>query len=597
MFKSIKTIKAYYKLTGIKFKYVLLEFVLLLVPSILSIISTVLSANIISAITVYDFSLALYYLSWDFGFIVITAITYFCYHLVSKRVCKIVSFNINEYIYQNIKINNSISKVSMSALSGVNDCINFNKDLLYKLCFFIKSIVLLCIIIYYNLLIGIVIFAVSLVTYSLLSITNKKIKTASNSQTKLQQSNIELFNSILSGIKQDEDPDLEERLKKKYFAKVDESVKLKNNISMLYGVNGNFITLLLKSAVYGLTIYLILLVKSTTLTLSLYLILTPYLTSSAQNLISFLELFPELSLIENTLMELDNLKLHHDPDVAPKTELEIDTFNLYFYHTSYKNNDLKCKKSKSFVKNKQNNTRTSKQPNALVLENSYSELDPNFSPEPSSFSSEISPVLDLNLKVAYCQMVSFVGNIDEGVETIFKLLSRELKTSEGSIFLDHKNIAEIDARTYRQIVSFTTNSPHFFSISVMENLLLVCDSKKKILKELSACNLRLDLEAQSHGLNTVINEGFNKKLLFFLGIFRCYISGAKIINVFGVPADLNYSELKKLSKLLFYIKGKCSIITYGNSDIFYELADTTYYIKNNKISSTVSLSKRHKKEE
>lgn len=595
MFKSVKTIKNYYTLTGIKFKYVFFEFLLLLIPSILSIISTVLSANIISALTVYDFSLALIYLSWDFGFIVISAVSYFGYHLLSREVCKTISLNLNEYIYQNIKQNNSVNRVGMSAMSGVNDCINFNKDLLYKSCFFIKSIVVLFIIVYYNLIIGMIIFAVSLLSYALLTITNKKIQSASESQTKMQQSNIELFNSILSGIKQDKNPELEDRLKKKYFARVEENVKLKNRISILYGVNNNFITLVLKSAVFGLTVYLIFLVKSTALTLSLYLILTPYLSSSAQNLISFLELFPEISLIENTLTEFENLRFKVTLQDQPPAEPAIDNFNLYFYHTTYKNNNLKCKKLNNINKNKQLNTKNISPQPKFSLQNSFtktSEQEDVFSPK----CGAASPILDLNLKIDFGQMVSFVGVSGSGTETIFKLLERELNTSEGSIFLDHKNIAEIDPRTYRQLVSFTSGSPQFFNISIIENLLLVCESKKKILKELAACNLKLDVETLSQGINTVVNESFNKKLLFFLGIFRCYISGAKIINILGVPPDLNFSEIRKLEKLLLHIRGKCSIITFGNSDLFYGLSNTTYYIKDSKISSTVSLSKRHKKE-
>lgn len=598
MFKSFKIIKNYYRLTGIKLGSVFLEFIFLLVPSVLSIISTVLAANIISSITVYDFSLAIYYLSLDFAFIIISAISYLLYHLVSRKVCKIIAININEYIYNNLKQNTSINKVNLSALQGINNCMEFNKNLLYKLCFFIKSIVILSIILYYNLIIGFIIFCVSLISYLLLSITDKKIQTNNKEYTKFQASSLELFNSIQKGIREDNNQDVEDRLKAKYFARVAEGSKIKNKISMLYGINNNFITMILKCAVFGLTIYLILLVKSTTLTLSLYLILTPYLTSSAQNLISFFELFSEIGLVDNTLSEFESLKFKAEPLTLPEKEFEIDNFNLYFYHTTFKNNDLKNKS----ITYKNFKTKNKRQNLSISLENSYETLETENMPQDDFlkervFEDEknIPPVYDLNLKINFGEVASFIGGKNDGGKAIYKLLSREISTTEGSIFLDHKNIAEIDARKYRQLVSFSSTTPHFFNISILENLLLVCESKQKIINELKATGLKSDIDFLPERLNTIIDEKFNKKLLYFLGIFRSYISGAKIINIFGVPDDLTGGETKRLLHLIKHIKGKCTIIIFNNSDTLYEISDTTHYLKNSKIKSTISLSPTQKK--
>jgi len=73
--KSIKILKSYYKLANVKFYLILLEFIFLLIPSILSVISPVLTANVISEITVYNFTKAIYNLTLNFIFILISLIS------------------------------------------------------------------------------------------------------------------------------------------------------------------------------------------------------------------------------------------------------------------------------------------------------------------------------------------------------------------------------------------------------------------------------------------------------------------------------------------------------------------------------------------
>lgn len=631
MLKNIKIVRSYYKLAGVRGHLVFFEFALLLLPSILSILSTILAANIISAITVYDFSLAIEFLCLDFAFILVSAASYFGYFLLNKKVSKTILFNINNFIYSNLKQNKSVNKISMTTASNVNSFVEFNKDLLYKICFLIKSIVIISVVLYYNLLVGFGIFAVSLVTYFLLKITDRKIQTENERHTKLQASSVELLGSIIKGIKDDKSEDVEQRLKDKYFSKVGEVSESKNTITKMFFINNNFISLILKCAVFGFSVYLLLLVKATTLTLSLYLILTPYLTSSAQNLISFFELFSEIGLIDNIICEFESFKFKVDPVAVPSGELAIDSYNLYFYHTSYSGSKgfaeglKKQSRKNSMALPQKNSTALPKSkvggvavPLSISLENSYAQAEPKTSDKKADNAKSKSkrnsdggesdflpkfvddnalpPIFDLNIKIPHKTFVCFEGEEDDGTKAIFGLLKRSVPTSEGSIFLDYKNIAEIDTNFYKQIVSFSASEPHFFNISIIENLLLVCENRSTIESVLQACNLKKEIDRLPEGMNTVVGESTNKKLLYFLGIVREFLFGAKIINIFGVPENMNSNEKLLLLRLLKFLKGKCTVITYAKDDIFFKLADTTYYVADNKISKIVSLASKHKKE-
>lgn len=547
MLRSIKVLKSYYKLAAVKPIFVVLEFFFLLVPAILSIYSAVLAANVITSLTVYDFKNAIIELSFNFAIIVVSAISYFIYYLISKKVNKTIAKNLNEFIYQNIKQNQNVSKISLATILDISTCVDFNKNFLYKLCFFIKSIITITIVIYHSWIIGLGLVAISLIMGICLKFTDRAIQHKQTELSDIQAKSLDLFNSIQKGSRIEENQNLELRLKDKYFNMVSRHSKTKNKISLLYNINNNFISLLLKSAVFGFTIYLLLLVKSTTLTLSLYLILTPYLTSSAENLLEFFELFSELGTVDNIISKFDSLKFSTPPpEENTKKELDIDSFNLYFYHTTIEKN---LKKSE-------------------VSNNNF---------------VETLKLDDINLKVESGSTVSFVGENESGTLALYKLILKEEACSSGSIFLDYKNIAEINSETYKTLVASASPNAYFYNISILENLLFVCDNKNKIIRAINAFGLKADIEAQKNKLNTIVDENFSMELTYFLSILRAYVSGAKIICIYDVPQNFSRQKIQKLMHILKFLKGKVTLILFSKTDVFKQISKKTYYFEKGKI--------------
>lgn len=533
MIKSFKILKSYYKKAGVKFYLIFFEFVFLLIPSLLSVLSPIISANIISAITVYDFDKAIFLLSLEFSFIIFSAISYLLYHFVSKKVNRTIILNFNKLIYSNIARNSNINKISLSVVDNIWECTNFNKEVLYKLCFFIKSIILLFILIYYNFYIGLAMIVISIITFFLLQITDNKIKEKSKQFSRTNSESLELFNSIQQNIFEEQNPIVAESLKDKYFGYVDNSIKINNKISLLYNINNNIISLILKTAVFVSTIYLIGQVKTTILTLSLYLILTPYLTSSSQNLISFFELFSKFGVIENILKEFDSLRFQSQEENQEKTN--FSTFNLYFYQVSQENKNYPIIKDISF-----------------------------------------------NLK--HKNAMQIIGQAGCGKRAIFELLKQKIPVSKGSIFIDNKNINEIDLDTYGKIIAFTTKSPYFYNISIFENLFMVCPNKTKITKTIKEFGLQTMISNLPNKLNTVAGTFNNKKLLYYLGIVQAFLSGAKIICIYETPENFNSEDTKLLLSILQKIKKSCSLILFSHTNIFEPVTENTIIIENGIIS-------------
>ena len=114
MFRGFKLLKRYYRLANVKTSLLIVQFLILLIPSLLSTLSPILLANIISSITIYDFSKAIYFLSIDFFIIVISTFLYFLYYILSKKINKLLFINFHEYLYDNIKHNKNISSINLN---------------------------------------------------------------------------------------------------------------------------------------------------------------------------------------------------------------------------------------------------------------------------------------------------------------------------------------------------------------------------------------------------------------------------------------------------------------------------------------------------
>ena len=530
MFRNFKTIRTFYRLSKIKPVLIFFMFLSLIIPAVLSVLSPILLANTITAITVFDFSRAINQTIIGFGIVLISSLSYFIYHLISTKVNRLIITNFNTYIYYNVKNNEKIKNINLSIFKDITSCVNFNKTLIYKLCFFIKSIIILIIIAFYNYLISLIIIFVSIISFFFLKLSDKKIQSKTQELSTYEKESLDLFNSICGGGNAEQNYNLEYALKDKYFSYVKSNIKTSNSISLFYSINNNFISLILKTTIFILTIFLISRIRATDLTLPVYLILTPYLTSSAENLISFFDIFSEIGLIDNILNNFDSLK--YISETKQEKPIPINTYNLYFYNVS---------------------------------------------------TNEKLNLKDINLKINYKDSICFVGDEDYKIEEIFNILSKKSIVSSGCVFLDEKNISTIDVPTFNKTVSFVTPNEQFFNISIYENLYLVCPSRNKIFKELKNLELNEIIDSYDKKINTFLDSSISSKHRFYFGLARAYLSGSKIINIFKYPEQFDKSDIEKFKHILKHINKSCTIICYFNEERFSELFDEIYLIENSKI--------------
>ena len=185
-----------------------------------------------------------------------------------------------------------------------------------------------------------------------------------------------------------------------------------------------------------------------------------------------------------------------------------------------------------------------------------------------SFSySQSKPVFNnLNLSIDSGEKVAIVGSTGSGKTTIINLILRFYESNFGNIFIDNKNIKEIDLKNLRSQIALVTQDIFLFADSIFNNITLFnpdisIDDVKKAAKEIGIHNFINKLPGGYHynvrERGVMLSEG-QKQLISFL---RAYLSNPRILILDEATSSVD----SKTEKLIQYatskiIQNKTSII-------------------------------------
>ena len=187
--------------------------------------------------------------------------------------------------------------------------------------------------------------------------------------------------------------------------------------------------------------------------------------------------------------------------------------------------------------------------------------------ELSFYYSESKPVFDkLNLSINSGEKVAIVGSTGSGKTTLINLILRFYESNSGNIFIDNKNIKEIDLKNLRSQISLVTQDIFLFADSIFNNITLFnpnisIEDVKKAAKEIGIHDFinklpgRYYYNVRERGV--MLSEG-QKQLISFL---RAYLSNPRILILDEATSSID----SKTEKLIQYatskiIQNKTSII-------------------------------------
>ena len=115
---------------------------------------------------------------------------------------------------------------------------------------------------------------------------------------------------------------------------------------------------------------------------------------------------------------------------------------------------------------------------------------------------------EVDLGIPAGQTVAFVGSSGSGKSTMLNLVLGFLRPTGGRILLDGVDMQELDLRTARRFVSVVPQESVLFEGTIRENIGYGLDdvSEELILQALADANALEFVQAQTHGLDTLVGE-------------------------------------------------------------------------------------------
>lgn len=171
----------------------------------------------------------------------------------------------------------------------------------------------------------------------------------------------------------------------------------------------------------------------------------------------------------------------------------------------------------------------------------------------------------MNFEIKPNEKVAFVGKSGVGKTTIFNLLTKLYKTSDGTILLDGINIEELDCDSIRNNMSIITQNPYIFNLTIKDNLLLAKeDASMEEIRE--ACKMACiddyimslkDKYDTVLGENGVILSGGQKQRL---AIARALLMKTEIMLFDEATSALDNETQTEIQNAIDNLKGEYTIL-------------------------------------
>ena len=219
-------------------------------------------------------------------------------------------------------------------------------------------------------------------------------------------------------------------------------------------------------------------------------------------------------------------------------------------------------------------------------------IDGNFEFKDVEFGYTENLVLKgLNLKIDSGKTYGIVGKSGSGKTTIFNLLNKLYTINSGNIFIDGKNINDLNEKSIRGNITIISQNPYIFNMSIKDNLKLV---KQDVTDEeiINACKLAcLDdyIEELPEKYNTVVGEGgvnLSGGQRQRLAIARALVQNTRIILFDEATSALDNETQTKIQKAIDNLKGNYTIIIIAHRLSTIVNCDKIFILEDGKMSDS-----------
>ncbi|MBO4569594.1 MAG: ATP-binding cassette domain-containing protein [Clostridia bacterium] len=183
-----------------------------------------------------------------------------------------------------------------------------------------------------------------------------------------------------------------------------------------------------------------------------------------------------------------------------------------------------------------------------------------------SLNNQVSKINNFNACFVKKTLNCCVFNKTESLNLFIQLLSRKIKPQRGTITLDNTSIYDFSKEVYSHNISIVYKDSFFFDDSIMNNLKIVNNSKREIVKTLKLLDIYNEINDLNNGLQSKPSELKSSFTIFLLNLARAMLTNAEFIIIEDLSLVSNPNLLQKLNKILLKITKYRSVIicsTYG----------------------------------
>ena len=171
----------------------------------------------------------------------------------------------------------------------------------------------------------------------------------------------------------------------------------------------------------------------------------------------------------------------------------------------------------------------------------------------------------ISFKVKANETVAFVGRSGSGKTTVFSLLNKLYDVDSGSILIDGNDINTLTRDSIRNNMSYISQNPYIFNLSIRDNLLLVKDdiTEKEMIKACKTAQLHDFIMSLPNGYDTIVGEGgvtLSGGERQRLAIARALIKKTEIIFFDEATSALDNETQEKIRDAINNLKGKYTIL-------------------------------------
>ncbi len=206
-----------------------------------------------------------------------------------------------------------------------------------------------------------------------------------------------------------------------------------------------------------------------------------------------------------------------------------------------------------------------------------------------SHSYENNIVLeDINIDFGSKGLVAIVGESGAGKSSLLKILLSFIKTKTGLILTNNKDIKDLNEKSFREQISYVSQSTELLQASIKDNICLGRDyTEHEINQVLKELQLAKKIDSLEHGLEHKLledGEGISGGERQRIAIARAVISKPKILLLDEPTANLDRENSKLIISFLQKQAKKCLIIIVSHQADLLEFAEQIYELKDRKMS-------------